>query len=117
MTTVVVVAMLVLIVMWAVAWALPPHRNCRECGTDRDSRAARFDQDAENFAAWHHQEEDEDVSRHWTHAHQPTGQPARAWCSTCSWEWEARMGEDLADADAAMQEHRRNQRQTGQNDE
>lgn len=80
MTTVVVVAMLVLLVLWAAAWALPPHRNCHECGTDR----------------------------HWTQAHQVTGQPARAWCATCPWEWEARPGQDLADADTAMQEHRRN---------
>lgn len=106
MTTVVVVAMLVLLVLWAAAWALPPHRNCHECGTDHRSRADRFDQEAEAFATWH--PEEEDMSRHWTQAHQVTGQPARAWCATCPWEWEARPGQDLADADTAMQEHRRN---------
>ena len=43
-----------------------------------------------------------------TRCHHRWAYIARAWCSTCSWEWEARPGEDLADADAAMQEHRRN---------
>ncbi len=106
MTTALIIAALALVALWAAAWAIPPHRNCRRCGTDHTTRAARFDRDAEAFATWH-REEEEDVS-HWTQAHQVTGQPARAWCSTCSWEWEARPGEDLADADAAMQEHRRN---------
>ena len=107
-TGTVVVAMLVLLVMWAAAWALPPHRNCRECGTDHESRAARFNQDSQYFAATWHEEDEETVNRHSVQAHQITGKPARAWCSTCPWEWEARPGEDLADAAAAVQEHRRN---------
>lgn len=108
MRTGTVVALLIpLVVIWAVAWALPPHRNCRECGTDRDARGARFDQDAQYFAATWYEEDEEPVNGHWVQAHQVTGKPARAWCSTCPWEWEARPGQDLADADAAMQEHRR----------
>ena len=106
-TAAAVAAILVLLVMWAAAWCLPPHRNCRECGTDHTARAARFSEAAEAFAAWQ-KEEEEAMSRHWVQAHQVTGQPARAWCSTCPWEWEARPGEDLADADTAMQAHRRN---------
>lgn len=107
-TVAVLVLLAPLVALWAIAWAIPPHRNCRRCGTDHRSRADRFDQDARDFAATWNEEDEEPVSRHWVQAHQTTGQPARAWCSTCPWEWAAQPGQDLADADAAMQEHRRN---------
>ena len=74
MRTVAVLVLLVpLVALWAIAWAIPPHRNCRRCGTDHRSRADRFDREAEAFATWH-REEEENVS-HWTQAHQVTGKP------------------------------------------